>query len=41
MPHPVMGLLDAYQWVLLVSAHAARHTKQIEEVKTSAKFPAS
>ena len=41
MPHPVIGLLDAYQWVLLVSAHAARHTKQIEEVKASSDFPMS
>lgn len=40
MPHPVMGPLDAYQWVLLVSAHAARHTKQIEEVKAGPEFPA-
>ncbi|HEX3680929.1 MAG TPA: DinB family protein [Bryobacteraceae bacterium] len=40
MPHPVIGLLDAYQWVLLVSAHAARHTKQIQEVKAVSGFPA-
>lgn len=34
------GDLDAYQWVLFISAHTERHTKQIEEVKTAAGFPA-
>lgn len=31
--------LDAYEWVLFVSAHSQRHTKQIEEVKADANFP--
>jgi hypothetical protein len=31
--------LDAYEWVLFVSAHSQRHTKQIEEVKTDPNFP--
>ena len=38
-PHPVFKSLDTYQWVLLISAHAARHTAQIEEVKTAAGYP--
>ena len=38
-PHPVYKTLDAYQWVLLLSAHAARHTAQIEEVKASSGYP--
>ena len=38
-PHPVLRSLDAYQWVLLLSAHSARHTAQIEEVKTSPGYP--
>jgi hypothetical protein len=38
-PHPVLGTLDAYQWILLISAHSERHTKQIEEVKADANFP--
>ena len=38
-PHPVLKTLDAYQWLLLISAHSARHTAQIEEVKTSAGYP--
>jgi hypothetical protein len=38
-PHPLLGTLDAYQWILLISAHSERHTKQIEEVKADANFP--
>jgi hypothetical protein len=38
-PHPAAGLLDAYQWILLLSAHSERHTLQIEEVKADPKFP--
>ena len=38
-PHPVFGSLDAYQWILLISAHSERHTKQIEEVKADPNFP--
>ena len=38
-PHPVLGPLDGYQWILLISAHSERHTKQIEEVKADPNFP--
>jgi hypothetical protein len=38
-PHPMLGTLDAYQWILLISAHSERHTKQIEEVKADPNFP--
>jgi hypothetical protein len=31
--------LDTYEWVLFVSAHSQRHTKQIEEVKVDPNFP--
>jgi hypothetical protein len=37
--HPVFGSLDGYQWLLLLSAHSARHTAQIEEVKADPNFP--
>src|SRR5882672_1895335 len=37
--HPVFGPLDAYQWILLISAHSERHTKQIAEVKADPNFP--
>ena len=40
-PHPMLGTLDAYQWILLISAHSERHTKQIEEVKADPNFPRS
>ncbi len=37
---PIGGAkLDAYEWVLFVSAHSQRHTKQIEEVKADPNFP--
>ena len=39
--HPVLGPLDAYEWVLAVAAHTERHTKQILEVKADANFPAN
>jgi uncharacterized damage-inducible protein DinB len=31
--------VDGYQWLLLISAHSARHTAQIEEVKADPNFP--
>ncbi|MGA7753586.1 MAG: DinB family protein [Candidatus Sulfotelmatobacter sp.] len=37
--HPVFGTLDDYQWLLLISAHSARHTAQILEVKADPNFP--
>lgn len=30
-PHAILGVLDAYQWLLFVGAHANRHRAQIEE----------
>ncbi len=38
-PHPVFKELDAYQWLLLVSGHSERHTRQILEVEADPKFP--
>lgn len=38
-PHPAGMMLDGYQWVLLISAHSARHTAQINEVKADPNFP--
>lgn len=31
--------LDTYGWLLFLSAHSERHTKQIEEVKADPRFP--
>jgi len=39
MRHPAAGMLDGYQWILLMSAHTARHTAQINEVKADPKYP--
>jgi len=39
--HPVLGELDLYQWLLLISAHCDRHRAQSEEVMASAGFPRS
>jgi hypothetical protein len=38
-PHPAMGAIDGYQWIMLLAAHSARHTAQIEEVKTAPNYP--
>ena len=36
-----VGPIDAYQIILLMSAHTIRHSKQIDEVKASAGYPAN
>jgi len=41
LPHPALGPLDGYQWLLLMSAHTERHTNQILEVKADPKYPKS
>jgi len=38
-PHPIFKQLDAYQWVLILSAHSERHTLQLNEVKAMPGFP--
>ena len=37
--HPFMKTIDAYQMMLLLSAHCERHTLQINEVKTDPNYP--
>jgi hypothetical protein len=39
-PFPVFGTLNAYQWLIYIPLHNMRHDKQIEEVKSTAGFPA-
>jgi len=34
-----IGTYDAYQFILLISAHSNRHTQQIEEIKANIDFP--
>lgn len=36
---PMGKKLDAYEWLLFISAHSERHTKQINEVKADPNFP--
>jgi hypothetical protein len=31
-PHPLLGSLDLYQWILFVGQHEARHAAQIAEI---------
>jgi hypothetical protein len=38
-PHPMLGHLDCYQWLLLIGAHGERHRLQAEEVMAHAGFP--
>jgi DinB superfamily len=35
----ILGKFDAYEWLIFMSAHSERHTKQILEVKADANFP--
>jgi len=37
--HPVMGTLDLYEGLIIIAAHSARHTLQIEEVMANPNFP--
>jgi len=39
LPHPKFGLLDCYQWLLLIAHHCDRHRVQIEKLKSSPNFP--
>jgi hypothetical protein len=34
-PHPFLGKINMYQWILLVGKHEQRHTIQIENLKNS------
>jgi hypothetical protein len=37
--HPIIGVMDAYSWVSFLNGHSERHTLQIEEVTSDAKYP--
>ena len=41
LPHPVLGPLDCYQWLLAIAAHCERHVHQMEEIKANPAFPAA
>ena len=38
--HPLFGELTAYQWLVMIPAHANRHVAQLEDVMTLKEFPA-
>ncbi|HWP44827.1 MAG TPA: DinB family protein [Blastocatellia bacterium] len=38
-PFPVFGTLNAYDWLIYIPLHNARHNKQIAEVKASPGYP--
>lgn len=38
-PHPVLGPLDSYQWLLFLAAHTERHLKQMQEAMAAPGFP--
>ena len=35
LPHPVLGPINAFQWVVFIGTHEARHALQITEVSQS------
>jgi DinB superfamily len=39
LPHPLLGPLDGYQWLLFFASHCERHVRQLEDVKNDARFP--
>ena len=34
-PHPLLGVIDAYQWLIFIGSHEARHADQIHEIGAS------
>ncbi|MFS8084762.1 MAG: DinB family protein [Acidobacteriota bacterium] len=40
-PHPVMGPLNLYQWMLFVGSHEQRHTAQVLEIAEQLKSSAN
>jgi hypothetical protein len=39
VPGPAGACMDAYQWLLLISGHSERHTRQLLEVQADPNFP--
>lgn len=38
-PHPTLGLMDCYQWLLFLCAHTERHLAQIRELQELPEYP--
>ena len=39
LPHPFLGPINVYQWMILLAEHEDRHRGQIERLKATAGFP--
>ncbi|MEO8637207.1 MAG: DinB family protein [Gemmatimonadales bacterium] len=37
--HPALGMLDGVQWLLFLTAHTERHTRQMREIQEWAGYP--
>ena len=40
-PHPLLGELDMYQWIMIAGGHEGRHVAQIGRIKAAAGFPSA
>lgn len=38
-PHPLLGDLNLYQWLMMAGRHESRHTAQIDRIKSGPEFP--
>ena len=38
-PHPLLGPLNGYQWLMIAGLHESRHATQIERIKSGEGFP--
>ena len=38
-PHPVLGNLNGYQWLVITGGHERRHTAQIRKILSGPGFP--
>jgi hypothetical protein len=39
-PHPAVGQINPYQWMIVYGEHLDRHRQQIERIKAAPNFPA-
>jgi len=40
-PHPVLGKIDLYQWIIFIGKHERRHLTQVETILARTEFPAT
>lgn len=38
-PHPFLGPLNMYQWLMMAGRHESRHTAQIHKIRSAPDFP--